>query len=99
MNVSLRSQWLCAKHAMEHIPAGGRIINISSTNAYGADPRMFPYNVAKAGVNGLTRALAVELGPLDITVNAIMPGLILVDTPDASTDELEQERKIDPAGR
>lgn len=99
METTLRSQWLCVKHAMEHMPAGGSIVNVSSTNASAAVPRFFPYNVAKAGVNGLTRALAIELGPLDIRVNGIEPGLILVDEPGATDEQLEQERTIDPAGR
>ena len=75
------------------------MINISSANAYAASPGFFPYNVAKAGVNGLTRALAIELGPLNIRVNAIEPGMIEVDDPDVNRDELEQDPKIDPAGR
>lgn len=54
-----------------------RIINIASTEALGATARNSPYSAAKAAVTGLTRALAVELGPEGITVNCICPGPIL----------------------
>ncbi|MBC7521061.1 MAG: SDR family oxidoreductase [Sandarakinorhabdus sp.] len=54
-----------------------RIVNIASTEALGATSRDSPYAAAKAGVTGLTRALAVELGPEGITVNCICPGPIL----------------------
>ena len=53
-----------------------RIVNIASTEALGATSRDSPYAAAKAGVTGLTRALAVELGPEGITVNCICPGPI-----------------------
>jgi 3-oxoacyl-[acyl-carrier protein] reductase len=53
-----------------------RIVNIASTEALGATARNSIYAAAKAGVTGLTRALAVELGPLGITVNCICPGPI-----------------------
>jgi 3-oxoacyl-[acyl-carrier protein] reductase len=61
----------------------GRIINISSLSVLGAD-RMAPYAAAKAGLVGLTRALAVELGPHNVTVNAIAPGFIRTDRVKAS---------------
>lgn len=53
-----------------------RIVNIASTEALGATSRNSPYCAAKAGVTGLTRALAVELGKDGITVNCICPGPI-----------------------
>ncbi|MCQ9164501.1 MULTISPECIES: SDR family NAD(P)-dependent oxidoreductase [unclassified Arthrobacter] len=72
----------------------GRIVNISSVSAQrgGGTFSKTPYSVAKAGVIGLTRATARELGPYDITVNCVSPGPI--DT-DIMGGTLTQERKDD----
>lgn len=63
-----------------------RIVNIASTEALGATSRDSPYAAAKAGVTGLTRALAVELGPEGITVNCICPGPIATGMTQAISD-------------
>lgn len=67
----------------------GRIVNIASTEGLGATKYGSPYTAAKTGVIGLTRSLAVELGPEDITVNCICPGPIRT----GMTDGIPEEHK------
>ena len=64
-----------------------RIVNIASTEALGATALHSPYSAAKAGVTGLTRSLAVELGPEGITVNCICPGPITTGMTARISDE------------
>jgi 3-oxoacyl-[acyl-carrier protein] reductase len=66
-----------------------RIVNIASTEALGATALHGPYSAAKAGVTGLTRSLAVELGREGITVNCICPGPIRT----AITERISEEHK------
>jgi 2-hydroxycyclohexanecarboxyl-CoA dehydrogenase len=63
----------------------GRIVNISSSSTHSGQPYMSHYVAAKSAVNGLTKSLALELGPAGITVNAVPPGFI--DTPMLRTAE------------
>ena len=72
-----------------------RIVNIASTEALGATALHSPYAAAKAGVTGLTRALAVELGRDGITVNCICPGPIET----AMTARISDEHKATYARR
>ena len=64
-----------------------RVVNIASTEGLGATPMGSPYSAAKTGVIGLTRSLAVELGPEGITVNCICPGPIRTGMTEAIPDE------------
>jgi 3-oxoacyl-[acyl-carrier protein] reductase len=66
-----------------------RVVNIASTEALGATALHSPYSAAKAGVTGLTRSLAVELGREGITVNCICPGPITT----GMTDRISAEHK------
>lgn len=100
LETDFRSFWLCAKHAVEHMLAGGTILNTSSNHAFLTMPGLFPYNAVKAGINGMTRALALELGPEAITVNTINPGWIEIErTKEELGEEYEYTEGIHPVGR
>jgi 2-hydroxycyclohexanecarboxyl-CoA dehydrogenase len=81
IDVNLHGVFHCSQAVLpDMIEAGwGRIVNISSSSAHSGQPFMAHYVAAKSAVNGLTKALALELGPHGITVNAVPPGFI--DTP------------------
>lgn len=75
LDVNLRGTFLMSREVQAHMRASnwGRIVNLSSTGALGA-AGLAAYSAAKAGVQGLTRTLAIELGRYGITVNAVAPG-------------------------
>ncbi|MGD0554425.1 MAG: SDR family NAD(P)-dependent oxidoreductase [Streptosporangiaceae bacterium] len=81
IDVNLNGVFHCVQAVLpDMLDAGwGRIVNISSSSAHSGQPFMAHYVAAKSAVNGLTKALALELGPDGITVNAVPPGFI--DTP------------------
>ncbi|NUU24849.1 MAG: SDR family oxidoreductase [Streptomycetaceae bacterium] len=81
INVNLHGVFHCVQAALpDMLDAGwGRIVNISSSSTHSGQPFMAHYVAAKSAVNGLTKSLALELGPKGITVNAVPPGF--VDTP------------------
>ena len=74
---------------------GGSIVNISSVEGLRGSPGLHGYTAAKFGVRGLTKSLAVELGPRGIRVNSVHPGLILTDM----TTRIDPERIDIPLGR
>ena len=77
LDVNLRGAFLMSRAVAPHLRAAGqgRIVNLSSTGALGA-VGLAAYSAAKAGLQGLTKTLAIELGPYGTTVNAVAPGFV-----------------------
>jgi NAD(P)-dependent dehydrogenase (short-subunit alcohol dehydrogenase family) len=79
MNVTLKSQFLMSKHVAQQMLAqgiAGNIVNVGSTSGWQGRPRAIAYSAAKGAIANFTRALAVQLAPHNIRVNAIVPNKI-----------------------
>nr|WP_256564147.1 3-oxoacyl-ACP reductase FabG [Allokutzneria sp. A3M-2-11 16] len=92
MNVHLRGAFLCSQAAQKHMveQRHGKIVNLSSTSALG-NRGQANYSAAKAGVQGFTKTLAIELGPFGINVNAVAPGFIATDMTAATASRIGME--------
>jgi len=92
-DVNLTAQMRLVRCALEFLRRSdaGRIVNIASTEAIVATPGLSAYSASKAAVTGMTRSLAVELGPSGITVNCICPGPILTGMTAGIPDEAKQK--------
>jgi NAD(P)-dependent dehydrogenase (short-subunit alcohol dehydrogenase family) len=103
MAIDLRAAWLCARAVVPHMRRvrGGRIVNLSDWLARSGRPRYagyLTYYVAKTGVIALTEALALELAPDQILVNAVAPGPIVA--PEGTSDEeFAKVERATPLGR
>jgi 3-oxoacyl-[acyl-carrier protein] reductase len=80
LGVHLRGAFLMTRAAQKYMVEQryGRIVNLSSSSALGNRGQV-NYSAAKAGMQGLTKTLAIELGPFGITANAVAPGFIVTD--------------------
>ena len=89
LGVHLRGAFLMSRAAQKHMVEQrfGRIINLSSSSALG-NRGQANYSAAKAGLQGLTKTLAIELGPFGITANAVAPGFIATDMTAATAARL-----------
>src|SRR5215475_13755560 len=85
MNVHLRVSFLMSRACQKYMTEAkwGRIVNLSSTSALG-NRGQANYSAAKAGLQGFTKTLAIELGPFGVTVNAIAPGFIATEMTQAT---------------
>lgn len=103
--VNLSSVFYGVRAAARHMKDGGSIVNTSSMAGRDPFPGSGHYSAAKAGVNMLTKTLALELGPQGIRVNAILPGFIPTDTVKKALDMKDEdfgpllEQLALPAGR
>src|SRR5205823_7544497 len=78
IDICLTGQFLCAHHGVPMLKAagGGSVVNMSSAAGRFGYAFRTPYSAAKWGVIGFTQSLAKEVGPDDIRVNAILPGIV-----------------------
>jgi NAD(P)-dependent dehydrogenase (short-subunit alcohol dehydrogenase family) len=106
--VDLRGAWLCSRAVLGDMAArqSGAIVNVSSIHADLTVPGMFPYAAAKAGVEGLTRAIALDYGRRGVRCNAVAPGWVrtgLVERQLARSGDADAERERvlhqQPSGR
>jgi len=81
MAVNVRGTWLATRAALPHLRASrsGRVVNIASDTALWGAPRLLAYVASKGAVIAMTRSMARELGPDGVTVNAVAPGLTVVE--------------------
>ena len=89
INVHLRGAFLMTRATQKYMVAAkwGRIVNLSSTSAVGNRGQV-NYSAAKAGMQGFTKTLAIELGKYGVTANAIAPGFIVTDMTAATAARL-----------
>jgi 3-oxoacyl-[acyl-carrier protein] reductase len=89
LGVHLRGAFLMSREVQKHQTQQnwGRIVNLSSTSALG-NRGQANYSTAKAGMQGLTKTLAIELGKFGVTANAIAPGFIETDMTAATAERL-----------
>jgi len=92
MNVHLKGAFLMTKACQAHMTAEkfGRIVNLSSSSAQG-NRGQANYSAAKAGLQGFTKTLAIELGKFGVTANAVAPGFIQTDMTAATAERLGVE--------
>lgn len=96
MAVNVRGTFLCTRAVAAPMRAAryGKVINISSATVWIGRPNYLHYVTSKAAVIGMTRALATELGPYNITVNAVTPGATQTEIPRATVTPAQAEQIV-----
>jgi 3-oxoacyl-[acyl-carrier protein] reductase len=92
VNVHLRGSFLMARAVQKHMVDAkyGRIVNISSTSALG-NRGQSNYSTVKAGLQGFTKTLAIELGNYGVTANCVAPGFVVSDMTRATAERIGQD--------
>lgn len=100
LDVNLTAPWYLASRARDLMSRGSVVVNISSTAAYRPSIGMAPYNVSKAGLTMLTRALALEWASAGIRVVGVAPGKVATELSRAAISYAEAKRqKYNPQNR
>jgi len=102
MDINLKGAFICARAAVPHLGPGGAIVNVASLAGRASSPAMScAYSASKAGLLGLTRHIAKELGPRGIRVTAVNPGVVLTPlaTDNYPPGHLERTVATIPLGR
>ena len=101
INVNAKAAWMCAVEASRLMKDGGHIVNITSEGSRHVLPLYFSVGVSKASLEAITRYLAVELAPLNISVNAVSGGYVDTGALDhfPTKDEMLEAGRNTPAGR
>lgn len=104
MNTNLKGAFFCSQAVARHMvkKGGGKIVNVSSTAAVVAIPKLIHYCTSKAGIKMLTQAMALELGHYGINVNAVGPSTTATEMTRKyleNQDILEKEIKVNPMRR
>lgn len=104
--VNQRGYWLCAQAAARQMArlGGGAVVNIASITMHGGWPNLASYVATKGAATALTKALARELGPLEIRVNAVSPGAFptaaewIYDDPEAYSEHVIDQQSLKRRG-
>jgi len=101
MAVNVKGPWLCTKAVFPYMKSQGKgkIINFSSETFFNGSHGFVHYVASKGGVVGMTRSLAVELGPHNITINAVAPGYTESESAHAIGDITKYDVSRTPLGR
>jgi 3-oxoacyl-[acyl-carrier protein] reductase len=95
IDTNLKGAFLCAKAASREMmkKKWGRIVNISSVSGFAGNPGQVNYSAAKAGMIGLTKAMAREYASRNITVNSVAPGYIATEMTEFLAEEVREQIK------
>jgi len=103
IETDFRAYWLAVNYAYPHLVESdtAAVVNVSSNHSFQTQPKKFPYNAVKAGIDSMTRSMAVAWGVDGIRVNTVNPGWTMVDriAESLTDEELASLDRIHPLGR
>lgn len=99
MAINVTGPFLALQQAVALMKQGGRIVNVASAHGLRTGPERSAYAMSKGAILALTRALAVELGPRGILVNAVAPGPVSAGMQDAASESQRRWQQATPLGR